>query len=55
MKILTENDLVGKTVKEIDVTGYNVVIIFTDNTEFRYYASDGGYSSWDIINGVYEL
>ena len=46
---LTEIDSVGKTIQEISVDGYGVELIFTDGTSFIYSASDGGYSSWDIL------
>ena len=44
-----EKILIGKTVKEVDINGFEVYIIFTDGTIFDYEASDGGYSSWDIV------
>ena len=46
---MNETDLIGKTVKEVFVDGFGVNIIFTDGTELVYSASDGGYSSWDIL------
>lgn len=46
--MITELDLVGKTIKEISVNGFGVYIFFTDGMVFSYGASDGGYSSWDI-------
>ena len=42
-----ELNLIGKTIKSIDVTGYGIVIITKDGYRFEYDASDGGYSSWD--------
>lgn len=47
---MDEKDLIGKTVKEAYIDGYGVCIIFTDGTELAYSASDGGYSSWDILD-----
>ena len=44
-----EKVLVGKTIKEVDIDGYGVNIVFVDGTIFDYGASDGGCSSWDII------
>ena len=46
---MEDKELIGKTIKSIDVDGFGVDIVFTDGTEFVYGASDGGYSSWDII------
>ena len=45
---MAEKDLIGKTVKQADISGYGVEIVFTDGTMFSYYPSDGGYSTWDI-------
>lgn len=45
---MTEQDLIGKTVEEVNVDGYSVEIVFTDGITFLYSASDGGYSSWDV-------
>ncbi len=44
-----EKDLIGKTIKSIDINGFGVEIVFTDGTKFVYCASDGGYSNWDIL------
>ena len=48
---MNEEDLIGKTIKEIDINGYGVEILFTDGTEFAYDASDAGYSCWNISKG----
>lgn len=47
---MNEQDLIGKTVKEIEVDGFGIDIVFTDGTEFVYSPSDGGYSCWDILS-----
>lgn len=47
-------NLIGKTVIEVNIDGYEVHIKFSDGTEFDYYASDAGYSSWEIINSKTE-
>ena len=47
---MDEEMLIGKTIKEISVSGYGVSIIFTDGYELAYSSSDGGYSSWVIID-----
>ena len=47
---MDEKDLIGKTVKDAFIDGFGVNIIFTDGTELVYSASDGGYSSWDILD-----
>ena len=40
--------LVGKTIARIKVDGFDVDIVFTDGTVFKYESSDGGYSCWGI-------
>ena len=45
---MSVNDLVGKTIKSIEVDGFGVCIHTTDGIVLDYSASDGGYSSWDI-------
>ena len=42
--------LIGKTIKEVvSLDGFGFEIIFTDDSEFNYSASDGGYSGYDLI------
>lgn len=42
--------LIGKTIKEVVcLDGFGFDIIFTDESEFNYSASDGGYSGYDLI------
>lgn len=48
---LNKEDLIGKMIETIDINGYGIEIHFTDGTEFVYYASDAGYSSWNILKG----
>ena len=44
------NKLIGKTIKEvISLDGFGFDIIFTDDTEFNFNASDGGYSNYELI------
>ena len=45
---MTEEDLIGKTIKSVEIYGYGIEMRFTDGTIFEYCASDGGYSNWDI-------
>ena len=45
---MTEKDLIGKTIKSVEVDGYGIEMHFADGTVFVYYASDGGYSNWEI-------
>lgn len=45
-------DLIGKTIQEIEVNGYEVIIITTDGIRLEYGASDGGYSNWGISQEV---
>jgi len=51
---MEENDLIGKTIKEISVDGFGIEIIFTDGTRFYYAASYCGCSSWDICSDEQE-
>ena len=46
----TEEMLKGEIIKEISVDGYEITITTEDNLRFEYYASDGGYSSWDLCD-----
>lgn len=51
-------ELEGKTIKEAEVNGFGITLIFTDGDVFDYIASDGGYSHYGLENadGVeYEL
>lgn len=47
MKIV-EKALIGKTITDAIVNGYEVVLCFDDDTIFNYNASDGGYSSYEL-------
>lgn len=42
--------LIGKTIKNARITGFDVEIEFTDGSTFEYDASDGGYSTWDLTD-----
>lgn len=43
--------LIGKEIEEIEITGYKVKLITTDGYTLTYWASDAGYSMWDIERG----
>ena len=43
-----EKELIGKTITNAIVNGFEVVLIFDDDTIFDYEASDGGYSGWEL-------
>ena len=43
-----EKELIGKTITNAIVNGYEVVLIFDDNTVLDYEASDGGYSCYEL-------
>ena len=43
-----DTQMIGKTIKNIEVDGGRVFIEFTDGYIFDYWASDGGYSTWGI-------
>lgn len=40
--------LIGKTITNAIVDGYEVVLCFDDDTIFDYESSDGGYSSYEL-------
>ena len=40
--------LIGKTIKEIEVSGYGIYLKTTDGIVLDYSSSDGGYSCWEI-------
>ena len=41
-------DLIGKTIKHIEVDGFEITITTEDEVVLTYYASDAGYSSWNV-------
>lgn len=43
------NELIGKTIAYAQVNGFGVMLVFEDGTTFDYTASDGGYSSYELI------
>ena len=45
---MENKDLIGKTIQEIEITGYGITLVTTDGMRLEYNASDGGYSSWTI-------
>ena len=45
---MSEKDLIGKTITKIDISGYGVFMTVDDGTTLYYWASDGGYSSYEI-------
>ena len=40
--------LIGKTIKDVELSGGEVYLDFTDGSRFEYDASDGGYSTYDL-------
>lgn len=46
--------LIGKTIKEIKVSGYGIYLKTTDGIVLDYDSSDGGYSCWEIGNAYEE-
>lgn len=42
--------LEGKTILKATVTGYNVILNFSDGDTFNYDATDGGWSSWELTD-----
>lgn len=43
-----EKELIGKTITSAIINGFEVVLVFDDDTIFDYDASDGGYSSYEL-------
>ena len=48
---MDEQDIVGKTVEYAEISGFGVLIRFTDGTTLDFNASDGGYSTFEIYKG----
>ena len=46
--MITEENLIGKTIKKLSIDGYGLLIEFTDGTKLEYIASGGGHSDWYI-------
>lgn len=46
------NDLIGKTIKEAEVDGFGIRIVFTNGAVFEYSASDGGYSQYELTEAT---
>lgn len=40
--------IIGKSIKEAFIDGYDMVLKFSDGTTFEYHASDGGYSTFEL-------
>ena len=43
---------IGKKIKDIYIDGFIVNIILEDDIKLEYNASDGGYSTYNIIGGM---
>ena len=54
MNDLKLNGLTGKTIKEAEVDGFGIRIVFTDGAVFEYSASDGGYSQYELTEATAE-
>lgn len=48
MGSMSETDLIGKTITEMSIDGYCILMTVDDGTTLYYDASDGGYSAWDV-------
>ena len=40
--------MIGKTIVSAKVDGYTVELVFDDGSTFNYWASDGGYSTYEF-------
>ena len=45
----TNKELINKTIKKADVSGFGITLEFTDGSVLEYSSSDGGYSNWEIV------
>lgn len=46
--------LAGRTIVTAEVDGFGIRIIFRDGSVFRYAATDGGYSDYDLYESMEE-
>lgn len=42
------NKMIGKTIEQVFLDGYGILIVFTDGTEFNFDGSDGGCSTYEL-------
>ena len=49
---MDEKDLIGKKIKDVEVNGFEVIILTEDGIALNYKASDGGYSCYEILQNV---
>ena len=54
MNDLKLDGLTGKTIKEAEVDGFGIRMVFTDGAVFEYDASDGGYSQYELTEATAE-
>ena len=40
---------VNKKIKDIYVDGYGIELVLENGIKLQYNATDGGYSSWDVL------
>lgn len=50
MRIDDEEKLIGKKIVWAKIDGFGVELKFSDGSSLDYSSSDGGYSSWEIID-----
>ena len=41
---------IDKKIKDIYVDGYGIELVLEDNIKLEYNATDGGYSSWEVLD-----
>ena len=46
-----EKTLITRTILKAEVDGFGIKLVMDNDTTFYYDASDGGYSSWEIVKG----
>lgn len=49
---MDEKVLIGKKIKDVEVNGFEVIILTEDRIALNYNASDGGYSHYEILQNI---
>lgn len=47
----TNKRLVGRTILQADVNGHGMTLVLDNGVRLEYFASDGGYSCWELCEG----
>lgn len=49
---MSSERLVGRKIVKADVDGYGIELTLDDGSVFIYNATDGGYSSYEFVDGI---